>query len=233
MLLKFGGIIADGRGSIGGITISRNSSGAYARARITPVNPKTALQSAIRAIVAAVTVRWLGTLSQLQRDAWKVFASNVPAKNMLGETINLSGFNQFCKSNIVANNVSLPNIDDAPVVFDLPGEDTTYTSEIDSGTGKVTIVFDDTLDWVNLDEAAMIVQMGIPVNASIGFFDGPWRHAGVILGDGTTPPTSPDATIDVPFPVGDGQRVYTQAKIILPDGRISDWFRDKSIVASV
>lgn len=233
MLIKLGGIIADARGSIGGITLSRNSSGAYARIRVTPINPKTVLQSAIRAIVAAVTVRWLGTLTQLQRDAWKVFASNVPAKNKLGETIHLSGFNQFTKSNVVANNVGLPDIDDAPLVFDLPGEDTTYSSEVDSGTGKVTIVFDDTLSWVNADDAAMIVQMGIPVNASIGFFDGPWRHAGKILGDGTTPPTSPDATIDVPFQVGDGQQVFTRAKIILEDGRVSDWFRSKSIVASV
>lgn len=232
MLLKFGGLVVDGRGSVGGTTFSRNRYGAYARARITPVNPKTPRQSVIRAIVAAVTIRWLGSLSQAQRDAWAVFASNVPAKNKLGEVINLSGFNQFSKSNIVADNAGLTSINDAPIVFDLPGEDPGYSTEVDAGTGKITVVFTDNKPWVTLDEAGLIVQMGIPVNNSIGFFDGPWRHAGVILGDNVSPPTSPDSTIDVAFPVGDGQRVYTRAKIILPDGRVSDWFRSNSIVAT-
>lgn len=232
MLVKFGGGIVDARGSLAGNVFSRNKSGAYARARVVPVNPNSSRQSAIRAIVADVTQRWLSVLTGSQRDAWEVFASNVPAKNKLGEVINLSGFNQFVKSNIAANNAALPDIAAGPVIFDLPGEDPDFDATIDAGTGKVSVVFDDARAWVDEDEAGMIIQCGIPVNASIKFFDGPYRHAGIILGDSVAAPTTPDATIDVPFEVADGQQVFVRGKIIRADGRLSDWFRVSTIVAT-
>ena len=232
MLVRYGGGILDARGSIGGQTHSRNRYGAYVRARTTPVNPQSSRQSAIRAIVAAVSEAWNGTLTAVQRAAWEVFASNVPETNKLGETINLTGFNQYVKSNIAALNADQPAIADAPIIFTLPGEDILYSTEIDAGTGKITIAFDDARDWLDEDEGAMIVQMGIPQNASINFFDGPWRHAGIIQGNLAIPPTTPDSAIDVPFSVGDGQKVWTRAKILRADGRLSDWFRDDSIVAT-
>jgi len=133
----------------------------------------------------------------------------------------------------VSRNVGLPAILDAPIIFALPGEDPDYETTVDAGTGKISVAFDDTRDWVDEDDAAMVVQMGIPVNPTIQFFNGPWRHAGVLEGDGITPITSPDATIDVPFPVGDGEKVFTRAKILRADGRVSDWFRSSSIVATV
>lgn len=232
MQVRYGGGILDARGSIGGQTHSRNKSGPYVRARTTPINPKSARQSAIRAITALVSTLWLSLLTQDQRDAWEVFAANMPATNKLGEVIRLSGFNQFHKSNVAAKNAELSEISDGPVLFTLPGEDPLYVSAIDAGTGKISIVFDDSRDWVDEDDAAMIVQMGIPQNASRGFFNGPWRHAGIIAGDATTAPTTPDANIDVPFPVADGQKVWTRSKIIRADGRLSDWFRNDSIVSS-
>lgn len=232
MLVKFGGGILDARGSLGGNVYSRNRYGAYVRSRVAPVNPQSPRQSAIRAIVALVTTRWTFVLTQANRDAWGVFAANVPATNKLGEVINLSGFNQFVKSNVAARNSANPFIDAAPLIFALPGEDPGFSATIDAGTGKITVVFTDTRDWVDEDDAAMIVQMGIPVNPTIQFFNGPWRHAGSIEGDSVLAPTTPDATIDVPFVVGDGQKVFIRAKILRADGRISDWFRSDTVVAT-
>jgi len=231
-LFKLGPIVTDAHGSVGGLVFSKNRYGQYGRDRITPVNPKSARQSAIRAIIAEVSARWLGVATEAQRAAWDVFGANVPSTNKLGEVIFLTGFNRFVQSNVAAGNAGLSYIETAPIIFTLPGEDTAYNSEIDAGTGKLTITFDDTHDWVDEDAAAMIVQMGIPQNASRSFFDGRWRHAGVILGDGVAAPTTPDSAIDVPFSVADGQKVWTRAKIIRADGHTSDWFRDDSIVAS-
>jgi hypothetical protein len=232
MLIKYGGGIVDARGSMAGNVFSRNRYGAYVRARTTPVNPQSGRQSAIRAIVSLVSAAWLGTLSQANRDAWGVFASNVPATNKLGEVINLSGFNQFVRSNVANLNVGGSLISAGPVIFTLPGEDTSYATAVDAGTGKITVTFDDTRDWCDEDDAYLIVQAGIPVNASVEFFDGPWRHAGSIEGDSVAAPTSPDATIDYPYEIADDQKVFTRAKIMRADGRISDWFRDDSIVAT-
>lgn len=231
-LIKFGGGITEMRGSMAGNVYSRNRYGAYMRARTTPINPGTDRQSAIRTIVADVAQRWLATVTAVQRAAWGVFAANVPATNKLGETINLSGFNQYVKTNTAAVNAGLSMKDAAPIIFALPGEDPLFVSSVDAGTGKISIIFNDGRDWCDEDEAGLIVQAGIPQNASRNFFDGPWRHAGVIEGNSIAAPTTPDATIDVPFAVADGQKVWVRAKIQRADGRTSDWFQNNSIVAT-
>lgn len=53
-LVQFGGGILDARGSIGGQVFSKNRFGNYMRARITPVNPNSARQAVVRAIVQAL-----------------------------------------------------------------------------------------------------------------------------------------------------------------------------------
>jgi hypothetical protein len=233
MLVRYGGGITDARGSIGGQTHSRNRYGAYVRARTTPINPNSTRQSAIRAVVADVSAYWSDTLTIAQRAAWAVFAAAVSAKNKLGETIYLSGFNQFVKSNIALVNGGKAMVTTGPIVLELPGEDTAFASAVDASTGMITLTFDDTKDWCDEDDSQLIVQMGLPKAAGVGFFGGPWRHAGVIDGDGVAPPTSPDSSLAVPFSVGDGQKVWCRAKIQRADGRLSDWFRFDSIVATV
>ncbi len=230
-LVRLGGIAVDARGSIGGIVFSRNASGNYVRIRTTPVNPRSARQDAIRAIWSEVSQKWFSLLTDAQRAEWAVFASNVPAKNKLGQVINLSGFNQFQKSNVAAANAGLAVLPDGPAIFTLPGEDTSFAVAISEATQELSVTFDDARTWLDEDDSAMIIQMGIPKNDSINFFDGPYRHAGVILGDGVTAPTSP-ATIATPFPVVANQKVWTRGLIIKNDGRMSDWFRVDSIVGA-
>ena len=230
-LIKFGGGIIEMRGSIAGNVFSRNRYGAYMRARTKPINPNSSRQDAIRAIVSEVSLRWFGSLTQLQRDAWGVFAANVPAKNKLGEVIYLSGFNQFVKSNIASLNAGLDGINEGPVVFDLPGADLDFVPSIDAGTQLISIVFADGRPWCDEDGAAMIVQMGLPKNDSIEFFNGPWRHAGAIEGDSVAAPTTPE-TFAVPFVVADEQKVWVRAKILRADGRLSDWFQGIGVVAT-
>lgn len=229
-LVKFGGGITDMRGSIGGTVFSRNKSGAIARQRTTPINPKTALQSAIRAILSFVAQLWRTGTTAVQKAAWATYAANVPAKNKLGEVINLSGFNQFVKSNTTLKAAGIAEIADAPTIFTLPGEDPTYAAVVSEAGQTIAVTFDDTRDWVDEDGAAYIVQMGIPQDDSVTFFDGPWRAAGAILG-AVIPPVTGD-TVPVPFPVVADQQIFTRAKIIRADGRVSDWFRSAVIAGA-
>lgn len=224
MQIKFGGIVSDARGSLGGAVFSRNGSGAYVRQRTTPINPKTQRQSDIRAIWASVTKDWDLLLSQAERDAWEVYAANLVESNKLGEDIRHSGFNQYQSANVTSINAGLTAIVDAPGTFVRPGEDLLFEAAISEASQEISIVFDDSLDWVNQSGAAYIVRMGIPKGQGVNFFDGPYRQAGVILGDDTTPPTSPE-TMAVPYPVVSGQKIFVEAKIMEGDGSISDWFR--------
>jgi len=224
-LIKFGGGITEMRGSIGGNVFSRNRSGAIVRQRTTPVNPQTNRQSAARAIMASVAATWLGVLTAVQRTAWNLYAASVPATNKLGEVINLSGFNQYCKSSAASLNAGLPAIADGPTIFTLPGEDATFAVAVSEATQLATITFDEPGTWEAEDGGAMIIQVGQPQNPSIEFFNGPWRQTTPLLSDSGTPLTSP-LTTPLPYAATEGQKIFIRARILRADGRLGDWFRD-------
>ena len=223
-LLKFGGGITEMRGSIGGTVFSRNRSGAIARQRTTPVNPQSTRQNAARAVMALVSANWFNALSAANRAAWNLFADNVPSTNKLGEVINLSGFNQFCKSNAAAINAGLAAIAGGPTTFVLPGEDATFAVAASEATQLLTLTFDDTRTWCGEDGGALIVQMGIPQGASISYFNGPWRAAGVVEGDSGTP-VSTGETVTAPFYITEDEQLFVRARVLRADGSLSDWFR--------
>lgn len=101
-LILFGGGVSELRGSIGGTTFSRNSSGAYARNRTKPVNPNTTKQSNMRALFATIAQSWR-TLTNSQRITWNSLAPTFPRVNRLGQTVPLTGFQLFQKCN--TNNI--------------------------------------------------------------------------------------------------------------------------------
>jgi len=62
------------RGKIGGTVYSRNKAGAYARAKVTPVNPQTVRQQTARYRFGNMSILYQ-TLSGALKDCWQVFAS--------------------------------------------------------------------------------------------------------------------------------------------------------------
>jgi hypothetical protein len=71
--ILFGNIVSDARGKIGGIVYSRNTGGAYARQKVSPVQPRTASQLAQRENLGLLTKNW-ARLTQGQRESWKAFS---------------------------------------------------------------------------------------------------------------------------------------------------------------
>lgn len=230
-LIKFGGGITEMRGSMAGNVFSRNKSGAYVRARTTPVNPNSSLQQAVRTAMALLTVRWSDTLSAAQRDAWNLYASNVVMTNKLGESINLSGFNHYIRSNSWLARFSLTIVDDGPVVFEIPEADPLFSITASEATQLVSYAFDTALAWANEDDGWLIFEMGQPQNAQRNFFGGPWRNVAAAAGAGAGPPVSPAAPPS-PFAIAEGQRIWAFARILRADGRLSQPFRDDVFVGA-
>jgi len=230
-LIKFGGGITAMSGSIAGNTYARNRYGAYVRARTKPVNPNSDRQSAARLTMATLAQRWSGVLSLDQRTGWNEFATNVPMLNKLGESMNLSGFNHYCRANAALIAGSLDIVDDAPAIFTMPEGDPSVAITVASATSLMSVSFDDSQAWVDENGAAMLVYMGTPQSEGIEFFNGPWRLAGAVDGNTTTAPTSP-TTIAVPYQVQAGQKVYTKIRIVRADGRVSEFFRTGSAIVS-
>lgn len=230
-LVKFGGGVVGMAGSIAGTTFARNRSGSYARARTKPVNPNTAGQQAVRNAFGDLTTRWSAVLTAVQRTAWNLYASNVVMLNRLGENINLSGFNHYLRSNSILLRSALTLVDDGPTIFELPAQDGTYAVTISEATQLISNTFDETAPWANEDEGFMFIFQGSPQNAQRNFFAGPWNLAGKIDGDGITPPTSP-TTLACPTVCTEGQRVWTYARVLRADGRVSTPFRADVLVGS-
>jgi len=222
-LVKYGGGIVGMSGSIAGNTHARNRSGNYVRARTKPVNPNTALQQVVKSALSNLTTRWAQTLTAVQRTAWNLYASNVAMKNKLGETINLTGFNHYLRSNITLLQYGGPVIDDGPVIFELPDADPTFAITASEATQEISFAYNAALDWAAETGSHMVLYQGQPQNAQINFFKGPWRKCSIASGDDGGAPASPKVAAAV-FAIAEGQRLWAYARILRADGRISEVF---------
>lgn len=98
MKLKFGAIVVDGRGKIGGHVASKNRGGAYLRTKVTPSNPQTTFQAAARNRLTAFSQGWRG-LTQTERNAWNSAVGNFSSTDIFGDIKNPSGINLYVKLN--------------------------------------------------------------------------------------------------------------------------------------
>lgn len=230
-LVRYGGGIVQMSGSIAGDTFARNRYGNYSRARTKPVNPNSSGQQAVRAALAQLTTRWGQTLTAVQRTAWNLYGSNVAMKNRLGETINLTGFNHYIRSNSNLIRAGESIVDDGPTIFELPEVDGTIAITASEATQQYSISFDDTLAWANETGAFIFVFQGMPQNPQRNFFNGPWFYRGHIDGDDGVPPVSPSVHA-VTFAIAEGQHLWMYFRVLRADGRISEPFRDDTFCAA-
>lgn len=118
MKIKWSGIaITDGRNKIGGSVASRNTFGAYIRNKVTPVNPDTPAQAAVRAIFADIAQSW-SALTEAQRQEWNEAVPNFEHTDIFGDTITPTGFNLHQQLNLNLQAIELPVIVSPPAPAD-------------------------------------------------------------------------------------------------------------------
>lgn len=98
MKIKFGSLVTDGRGKIGGHVASKNRGGAYLRTKVTPVNPQTSFQSVARARITTFSQGWR-SLTAAQQSAWNSAVSNFQKTDIFGDLKNPSGLNLYVRLN--------------------------------------------------------------------------------------------------------------------------------------
>lgn len=91
-------VYSTARGSIGGIVYSQNANGAYTRAKVVPANRNTAKQSAVRALIAAVSKYWR-TMSTMEQDSFVTHRKDYPYIDSLGLAKFYTGFQLMVKVN--------------------------------------------------------------------------------------------------------------------------------------
>lgn len=230
-LIRFGGGIVQMSGSIAGDVFARNRYGNYSRARTKPTNPNTLRQMQVRSALSALCERWSETLTAAQRTAWNLYGTNVAMKNRLGESIFLTGFNHYIRSNAIHTRLGQAEVDDGPVVFEIPAADPIMNITASEATQQITVNFDITLPWSTEATAVMQFFMGVPQNAQRNFFAGPWRYMGGVAGIDPGGAVSPELETVV-FPIAEGQHIWMYARIIRADHRISARFTANVLVAA-
>ena len=105
-------------GSQGNTTASHNKFGSYTRNRIIPVDPRTAKQLAVRALIQGFSEFWR-TLSQAQRDGWKFLGDQMQRLDTQGQSYTLTGLQAFTSINMNRDVLGLAVSQDAPAL-DVP-----------------------------------------------------------------------------------------------------------------
>ncbi len=210
-------------GSLDATVFSHNRGGRYTRVRAIPINPNTVQQQVVRSAVAQLTSAWLNILTLAQRDAWDVYALNVPLLDRLGEPRNVGGIAMYVRSNVPRIQAARPRIDDAPTTFNLGDYSALIVAPPSEATQQVVIdiVTEPPApdEWLSENGAFLFVYTARPQNQSINFFKGPYRFQTGFPGDSAVPLTYP-LTAGVQFPFVADQKVFVRANVARADGRL-------------
>lgn len=113
-LIKFGAIITDSRGSIGGHKFQWTRAGHTLGARAATAKRRTEKQTQVRATFALLTKRWWSTLDATQRGDWRDLAAANPLPNRWGDTYPLTGLAFYVRVNQRLIQATGTATDDAP-----------------------------------------------------------------------------------------------------------------------
>ncbi len=104
--IKFGVIVSDVRGLIGGTIFARGANGPYIRSFSNPVNKNTELQQIKRNNLAVYAAKWRG-LTDENRSQWTQAAAQSKYRNRVGDTSQYTGFQLFMRTNLILETAAL------------------------------------------------------------------------------------------------------------------------------
>jgi hypothetical protein len=96
--IKFGAMMVDASGKLGGQVFAKNRGGSYIRTKTTPLNPQTTAQMAIRGVFASISSGW-SSLTEEGRQSFNNLVSDYARTDVFGDTRNPSGKNLYQRLN--------------------------------------------------------------------------------------------------------------------------------------
>jgi len=166
-------LMADLRGSMAGLTASRNKGGAYLRARVKPTNPNSEAQQEVRQAFALAVQGWVA-LTAAQRAAWNAYAVATPITDSMGETIQNSGRAWYIAQASFRTRIALVPAAAAPVTPGMVslGEPTNALT-LSAATG-LTGAFGNAAPQSAAGAGDIIALMGPPISAGVLDYHGPY-----------------------------------------------------------
>ena len=151
--IQFSALVNDARNKQGGTVFTKGRYGAVSRRKVSPVQPRSSYQTAVRALFTLLSKRWATTLSSTQRAGWISLAQSNPRTNVFGNSITLTGLQMYQALNRNLQTIGIAIIDDAPATLavgspgtislvNAVGPPTTFTVDAgtEPGTGEVPVI---------------------------------------------------------------------------------------------
>ena len=168
MKIKFGALVTDGRGKLGGHVASKNRSGNYLRTKVTPTNPQTFDQQATRAVLGTLSSGWSG-LTADQRSSFDAAVADWSSTNIFGDIKNPTGKNLYVSLNKYLLESGQAQISVAPSKTEMPYFGVTASLwDISLAEAGISSVNSPGGFFVNISATA-------PQSAGTGFYKGKYR----------------------------------------------------------
>lgn len=225
-LVKYGSAITQLSGSVGGVTYARNKGGAYLRARTSPTQPNSALQTGARTLFSAAVNTWTNTLTSAERLAWSSYAAAVPYTNIFGETRYYTGQQRYVQCYIARVNAGglVTAAATAPTTYTEAASVSFLTMSMTAGAatpGNTALVKNSAGPADIVAGDSLLIHFGSAITQAKEYFNGPWRYAG--KSTYATGTFYPNATLTDPYgrTITEDMRVPVYYRVLKADNRIS------------
>ena len=179
--MKWGALVTDGRGKIGGHVASKNRYGAYLRTKVTPVNPGSTDQVTVRNRLAGISSSWK-SLTAAQRIAWNAAVADYARTDIFGDLRNPTGFNLHQKLNNNLLNIGKV-VMTAPPLPEAVDAFATLSIAASEGGGTLTITY---TAAIAADHSCLV--FGTPaISPGISFVKSEFRQFDVMVAADVTP----------------------------------------------
>lgn len=173
--VKFGMMMTDASGKLGGQVFSKNRSGSYVRTKVTPSNPQSVAQQAIRSILSTVSSGW-SDLTQAQRNSFNNAVEDWKKTDIFGDLKKPTGKNLYSALNINLLNTNQATILIAPAKTEIPFLNVT---DVLGTVSTTSLVIEPTGDATGL---VVIVSATPMLSAGTGFYKGKFREIALVDG---------------------------------------------------
>lgn len=130
--IKFGMMMTDARGKLGGHVFSKNRAGAYTRTKVTPVNPQSSSQVTVRNRFTTYAQNFRA-LTAAQILAWNTAVANFIGTDIFGDSKTPSGINLYSRLNLNLANAGQSAITSPPLPTGAtPAVITSITADVSS-----------------------------------------------------------------------------------------------------
>jgi len=228
MKIKFGSIVTEGRGKIGGHVASKNRSGAYLRTKVTPVNKQSTAQMSVRSRLSDIASAWR-SLTEAQRESWNSAVSDYAKTDIFGDTKNPTGSQLYQQLNNNLVNIGEAMIDTPLSPAAISNMDSIALA-VAAGAGTMVLTYSPVIPATE----KFIIRATPAVSAGVSFVKSEYRQIMVADSADVSPLSLATAYVETLGAIGAaGSKIFVQViPVVIATGQQGTQLSVSAIIAA-